>query len=426
MTQASVSSRQVAIGPWPQRMVNPIQAYDWGSTTTLAGLQGREPSGQPEAELWMGAHPSAPSSLEVIGGEPQPLDELILLDPDAVLGADVAARFGPRLPFLLKVLAIDKPLSVQVHPTAERAAAAYAGEAGSTGAHRYCDPFHKPELAYALEPTDILCGFRPADDTAYLLGLVDCERVRKIAEPLLVEGADDVECVEAAFRVLVTWPHDDRKALAEAIAEQARVVLDALGPFDPTDPDAVTPVAREALRWAARLADLHPQDPLVAAPLLLDLVQLDPGHTLFVPAGAPHAYLGGVVVEIMANSDNVLRAGLTHKEVAVDELLKIVDGATRPVLDIPALPLSPHETAWRPEVHDFQLTRLRATSATPVAAFPHLVGPQIVLCTQGPVTLSAGVHELQLAAGESAFVGAGGAPLTVIGPGVVFRAATGL
>ncbi len=425
MTQAPAAPR-LAVGPWPQRMVNPIQPYDWGSTTALARLQRRPAPGGPEAELWMGAHPSAPSGVEGVDGSVRQLDELVGAAADAVLGADVAAIFGPRLPFLLKVLAIDKPLSVQVHPTAERAAAAYAGEIGVPGEHRYVDPFHKPELAYALEPTDILCGFRPADRAAYLLGLVDCERVRRVAEPLLSEDADDVECVEEAFRVLVTWPAQDRAALATDVAGQARALLGSVGPQRPDDEDAVGPDDRRALVWASRLARYHPNDPLVAAPLLLDLVRLEPGHTLFVPAGAPHAYLYGLAVEIMANSDNVLRAGLTHKQVAVEELLTIVDGATRPVLDVPAVALSPHETAWRPPVADFQLIRLRTTSAAPVAAFPHLVGPQVVLCTQGPVTLTAGAHQVRLAPGESAFVGAAGAPLTVTGPGEVFRAATGL
>jgi mannose-6-phosphate isomerase len=426
MTQASRLPRPFAAGPWPQKMVNPVQAYDWGSTTALARMQGRRPDGGPQAELWMGAHPTAPSGLETVDGTVQPLDELVAAAPDAVLGADVAAIFGPRLPYLLKILAIDKPLSVQVHPPAERAAAAYAGETGVPGEHRYVDPFHKPELAYALEPCDILVGFRSADRAAYLLGLVDCTRVRKVAGPLLREDTDDAECVEEAFRVLVTWPKRDRAALATDVARQARELLMTAGPQRPGDDDTLTADDRRALVWATRLARLHPKDPLVAAPLVLDLVRLARGQALFVPAGTPHAYLYGLVVEIMANSDNVLRAGLTHKAVAVEELLTVVDGGSRPFLDVPEVALSPHETAWRPPVTDFQLTRLRAASTAPVAGYPHLVGPQVVVCTQGPVTVTAGSHEVRLHAGESAFLGAGAAPLVVSGPGEVFRAATGL
>jgi mannose-6-phosphate isomerase len=425
MTQVASSPRAVTTGPWPGRMVNPIQAYDWGSTTALARLQGRPATGRPEAELWMGAHPSAPSAVEAVDGSVRRLDELVAAGPDDVLGADVRQLFGARLPFLLKVLAIDKPLSVQVHPSAERARAAFEGEIGAGGEHLYADPFHKPELAYALEPTDILSGFRTADRAAYLLGLVDCRRIRTVAEPLLREdGTDDGSCVAEAFRVLVTWPRRDRAAFAADVAAQARTLLATAGPHRPDDDDSLGPATRRALVWATRLARYHPKDPLVAAPFLLDLVRLERGHTLFVPAGSPHAYLYGLVVELMAGSDNVLRAGLTHKLVAVDELLAVVDGASRPVLDIPEVVLSPHETAWRPPVADFQLTRLRAASA--VAAFPHLVGPQIVLCTVGPVLLASGSHEIRLGAGESAFVGAGSAPLTVAGPGEVFRAAVGL
>ena len=414
----------VATGPWPRRMVNTVQGYDWGSTTTLARIQGRAATGEPEAELWMGAHPSAPSGVETVEGDVVPLDRLIAAAPGTVLGTGVEAVFGPRLPYLLKILAIDKPLSVQVHPTAERAAAAYAGEVGVAGEHRYVDPFHKPELAYALEPTDVLCGFRSADRAAYLLGLVDCPRIRTVAEPLLSEEADDVECVEEAFRVLVTWPEDDRAALAADVAEQARSLLASAGPLDPDDEDALGPSDRRALTWAVRLARLHPKDPLVAAPFLLHLVRLDPGHTLFVPAGAPHAYLYGTVVEIMANSDNVLRCGLTGKHIDVPELLKITDFTALAEPRCPTQPLGAGSHRFATPVADFALTLIDLDEAAGHSLVDE-PGPHVVLCASGSARVGTPGATVALTPGRAAFVGPRGDAFTVAGTGQAFAATVG-
>jgi mannose-6-phosphate isomerase len=419
----------MALGPWPQLMMNPVRDYDWGSTSTLARLQGRPATGHTEAELWMGAHPSAPSRLGVIdltdgaGSESRGghgLDRLVAERPLDLLGSEVFDRFGPRLPFLLKILAIAKPLSVQVHPTADRARAAFEGEADVPGEHRYVDPYPKPELLYALEPVDALCGFRPVADVERLLALVGGDRAAVLAEPLRGDG-NEAGRIEAAFERLVTWPVDDRAALAAELGATARRLLAGAGPLRAP---LISAEDRRALTWAARLSDQHPRDPLVAAPFLLDLVQLQPGETLFVPAGAPHAYLHGLGVEIMGNSDNVLRAGLTHKPIAVEELLHIVHGESRPERDVPQTWVSPHEVIWSPGVPEFRLSRLWL-SDTPVTAYPHVAGPQIVLCTAGTVRAACGGHEVSLGPGRSAFVGASGGPITLTGPGEVFRAFAG-
>ncbi len=419
-----------AAGPlparWPLPMVNPVRDYDWGSSTALARLQGRPAPGGPEAELWMGAHPAAPSALRSPDGTEHRLDALVAADPETLLGADVAARFDGRLPFLLKVLAIARPLSLQVHPGPERARAAFAGEVEVPGEHRYVDPYPKPELLYALEPVDALCGFRPAAQAARLLDLLDGPRGAAVAAPLhgCVPGpdGDETECLEEAFHVLVTWPEDDRPAFAADMAREARRLLSTAGPSS----GGLSPQDRRALMWVSRLAQQHPKDPLVVAPLLLDLCLLEPGDTLFVPAGAPHAYLHGTGVEIMASSDNVLRAGLTSKAVAVEELLHVVDGRSRPQRDVPEVELGPGEVAWRPPVPWFQLTRLRPTGE-PLAAHPSVTGPQVLLCTAGEVTVAcAGAGDLVLRPGSSAFLGADAGPVEVRGSGEVFRAAVGV
>ena len=160
---------------------NPVQHYDWGSTTAIPQLLGVAPDGRPQAELWLGAHPSAPSLADV-GGPPsarwRPLDRLVADEPRGLLGEEVVARFGPRLPFLLKVLAAARPLSLQTHPTLEQARAGYAREeaAGVPRAapqRSYKDRNHKPELLVALTPFDVLAGFRaPAASVDLFDGLV--------------------------------------------------------------------------------------------------------------------------------------------------------------------------------------------------------------------------------------------------------------
>lgn len=406
-------------------MDNPIRDYAWGSSTALARLQGRPASGHPEAELWMGAHPSGPSRLlppDAHHGVGQALDELVSERPLDVLGGEVFDRFGPRLPFLLKILAISRPLSVQVHPTADRARAAFEGETDIAGEHQYVDPYPKPELLYALEPIDALCGFRPATDVRRLFDLIGGERMTTIAEPLQGRGKEG-DRIEAAFKRLVTWPQDDRVALVADVASASRRLLTEAGPQRPGR--SISADDRRALTWASRLTTQHDADPLVAAPFILDLVQLQPGETLFVPAGAPHAYLHGLGVEIMGNSDNVLRAGLTPKPIAVEELLHIVHGGSRPQRDIPQAWVSPYEVIWSPGVPEFRLSRIWLHEPTPITAYPRIAGPQIILCTAGTVRIRCNGHEVALTPGRSGFVGATAGPVTLTGPGEVFRAFTG-
>jgi mannose-6-phosphate isomerase len=393
---------------WPQLMRNPIRGYDWGSTTVLAALQGRRPSGQPEAELWLGAHPSDPSFLVDHRGVARPLDALVAEEPQTVLGERVRRRFDDRLPYLLKVLAIDHPLSLQVHPTAERARAAFTGEVQALGGHEYVDAWPKPELVYALQPLDALCGFRHVDETERLLAV-------------MAEGSDDDDPVFAALRtaikqceagthpmvdvlrVLVTWPSDQRARLVRHVAAACTTVL--------ADRATLAPADAAAIDWARRLCGYFPADPLVTAPFLLDLVRLEVGEVLYVPAGAPHAYLHGVGVEIMANSDNVVRAGLTHKAVAVEELLHIVDGDSRPVRDVPTVALGEHETAWVSPAEQFQLGRVDVPAGTSTT-LARVDSPQVLLCLSGLVdvvvsgqTVAAEQGAVRLSPGQSAFVG---------------------
>jgi mannose-6-phosphate isomerase len=377
----------------PARLVNTVRPYAWGSTYALADLLGEEPTGEPQAELWMGAHPGAPSLVDR-GNGPHPLDQLIADDPKGELGAAALDRFGPRLPFLFKVLAVGQALSVQVHPTLEQARAGFADEEArgipqDAPERTYRDANHKPEMICALSPFDALCGFRPCAEAADLL---DALRL-----PALDRWA----------ATLRTAPEADalRTVLAEALSDEhrhetARAVAAAL-------PGAVAeggPYTAALTAYAAVVRD-YPGDPGIIAALLLNHVQLRPGQALYLGAGVPHAYLGGLGVEVMANSDNVLRCGLTPKHIDVPELLRVVDfRSTAPgVVDPVAVPGAAGMDAYPAPVDEFLLTRHTLTgSAQDIDG----EGPQILLCTAGEAVLldpEDGVR-LRLARGQSAYL----------------------
>ncbi len=408
----SANEQHLTAVPAVTAMRNSIRDYDWGSTSALALLQSRTPSGGPEAELWMGTHPSAPSVLVLPNGQELPLPEAIERFGEQVLGRDVLDRFGPRLPYLFKILAIARPLSVQVHPTSERARQMYTPGPDSP----YVDPFHKPEMLYALEPIEALYGFRPPAQVAMLLSRLRAPRLQPLIAALEAPGQEEDARLRAGLELLVTWPVEDRAALvAEVAAGSSRLTAEG------------SPDYPEVFGWLDRLIGLHPADPMVLAPLLLDLVRMVPGQTVFVDAGVPHAYLSGLGVEIMAGSDNVLRCGLTSKEINVGELLDVVD--THPLAsgDSNLTPLADEELAWRPPVEDFQLSRVTVgAGGTQRGTDPSVSGPQIVLCTKGSVTVTADGVSVALESGHSAFVTAAAGPITLSGEGEVFRAAPGL
>lgn len=380
------------LGPWPARMANPVREEAWGSISDLARLQGRLPTGHPEAELWMGADPADPSALIGLDGTLQPLDRLLDRHPQTLLGWDVLARHGARLPYLLKLFAVAEPLPLGTQPGPETA----------------------PRLLYALRPVDVLAGFRDADHAVDLLKRLDCDRLAPLVE-VLTSGGAGPRPAAAALALLDDWPGEDRAALVADVAAGSRRVLRgprSAGALDPTD--------RRALIWALRLAARRPVDPLVVTPFLLDVVHLGPGETLFVPAMAPNACLAGVGLELRAASGTGPHDGTGHGDGEGGH-----EPAGSPVRDVPQVRLGPHEVAWRPAEEAFQLSRLRPNGSTPIACYPRLSGPQVVLCTAGTVGVATSSYALALRPGESAFVGASGGPITLAGPGEVFRAAVG-
>jgi mannose-6-phosphate isomerase len=377
------------------RLDNTIRPYAWGSPTAIPELLGVEPTGEPQAEMWMGAHPGAPSRTDR-----GTLVEIIDADPEKELGPASVAKFGPRLPFLLKILAAGAPLSLQVHPNLEQAKEGYEDEERRgipvAAPHRnYKDANHKPELICALTEFDGLCGFRAPLQAADLLDGLGVDSLKPYVD-LLHAHPEDAALREVLTAILTADPEEMTRTVT-AVAAACTRLGGAYAPY-------------------ADIAHHYPGDPGVLAAMLLNHVRLQPGEALFLGAGIPHAYLNGLGVEIMANSDNVLRCGLTPKHVDVPELLRIVrfeptdPGVLRPEA-------SPDgEEVYETPIDEFRLSRYVLAEAT-AAHDLTLTTPQILLCTAGSVR--AGEHEL--APGRSVFVRAG-EKVEVSGTGTLFRA----
>ncbi|TXK16271.1 mannose-6-phosphate isomerase, class I [Homoserinibacter sp. GY 40078] len=334
-------------------IANTPRDYAWGSTTAIAGLLGTSPSGGPEAELWLGAHPGSPS--RVVG------DDRTLLD--VVEG---------RLPFLMKVLAADAPLSLQAHPTIAQAEEGFAREEAAgvpvDAPHRnYKDAFHKPEIIYALsDPFRALSGFRPVAETrAVLAPVADDPRIAPLVERL--SG-------DAALQEVFAWLIERGEGVDDLVA----AVVEAASTVD-------------GISWQTvrTLAEHYPGDPGIVISLLLHTVELRPGEVLYLPAGNIHAYLEGLGIELMASSDNVLRGGLTPKHVDVPELLSVLDFRPLPAPFLAPSELEPGVSVYRPGVPDFQLTVV-SPDAAESGVEVRLGGPAIVLCTSGEVALENG------------------------------------
>lgn len=388
--------------------------YHWGSREAIHSVLGTEPDGRPLAELWFGAHPSAPSTIDA-GSGPIALDELIAGDPDGVLGADVQARFGMRLPFLLKLVAPVRPLSLQVHPPAERARIRFAAENAAglpldSPVRNYRDQNHKPELVYALTPFEAVCGFRAPRRAAELLDDLDVPLARELHAGLAAEPS--VAGMRAVFTSLV---HPAMRPSPDAIADMAKACAARLRRGSPSP---------RADRTVVALHRDYPGDPGVVASLLLNPVSLHPGEALFVPAGGVHAYFSGLGVEIMAASDNVLRAGLTEKHVDVPEMLECVDYVAAPPVRIAPEIVHDGSRAFYAPVDDFELFVTSVGSADAGAGYTTLPGrgPRVLLCLEGRTDVSGTTGMVTLEQGEAAFVSAADGPVTIAGRGTVVQA----
>ena len=369
---------------------NPVRPYAWGSRTTIADLLGRPvPAPHPEAELWMGAHPGDPSR---VGDET--LVDVLAKDPAGQLGADVAARWDGRLPFLMKVLAAEEPLSLQAHPSAEQAAEGYAREEKQgiprdAATRNYPDPTPKPELVCALTEFHALAGFRDPHRTVELLRAVETPGLSPYVE--LLAADPNREGLRALFTTWITLPQPAIDALLpELLDECVRHVKDH-GQFE------------LECRTALELGESYPGDAGVLAALLLNRLVLGPGEAIFLPAGNLHAYLRGTALEILANSDNVLRGGLTPKHVDVPELLRVLDFGYGDMTVTTGERIGARHV-YRTTAPEFELSRLEwADGDTSPVTLPGGT-PRIVVTVDGELTAATTAQKVALPRGQAVWV----------------------
>ncbi len=391
---------------------NKIMTYAWGSRTALAELLGDPaPADTPQAELWMGAHPKAPSLIED-NGKGISLADAIARNPAAMLGKIVSDRFDDQLPYLFKVLAIDRPLSIQAHPDRVQAEKGFARENALhiplDAPHRnYRDANHKPECICALTDFWALCGFRPVSQMIRLLQAA-CPRALALAIDALKQPSETVG-LQQFFKALLTMAEPRKRAAVEEAVSRAGVegVEGAIG------------------QWIIRLADAYPGDIGALAPLFMNLTCLSPGDALFLPAGRLHAYLEGTGVELMANSDNVLRGGLTTKHVDVAELLSILRFESSVIEPLSPRPIGPAESVYSAGAGEFVLSAIMPGADNTISVTVGKATARILLCVGGRavITVPATGESLEIKKGRSVFVAGTVADYTLTGRGAFYQAA---
>lgn len=374
--------------------------YAWGSTTHLARLRGEQFSVLPESELWLGAHPVASATLPDAGG--LGLLEAIESDPERELGECVANAYDGRLPYLVKLLAADAPLSVQVHPSIEQAKAGFSAqnEAGLSmddPARSFRDDNHKPELIVALTEFEAMVGFADQEAVLELFDLFSVDELDVVRAHIADAG------VAASMEMIVSL---DATVLREATASLASKAS-SLGGSRHDDAQLIGEVARD-----------FPGDPGVVLAMLLNRIVLEPGEGVYLGAGVLHAYVKGLGVEVMANCDNVVRGGLTAKHIDVDALVDIVDPDAREPL---VLRPSGDVTTYPTPAPEFSLTRLvqpDGWSRTPQ-------GPEIVLGVSGTTAVRSQDERIDLQPGDAAWIRPSDGSYTVSSDGDAFIAAVG-
>ncbi|QUR66622.1 mannose-6-phosphate isomerase, class I [Mycobacterium spongiae] len=401
-----------------------LRTYAWGSRTAIAEFTGRPmPAAHPEAELWFGAHPGDPARLETANGEVSLLDALVA-DPEGQLGPASRARFGDVLPFLVKVLAADEPLSLQAHPSSAQAVEGFRREERrgipvSSPVRNYRDTSHKPELLVALQPFEALAGFRQAAGTSELLQALAVSDLDPFID--LLSDQSDADGLRALFTTWITAPQPDIDVLVPAVLDGAIQYVSS----------GATEFASEA-KTVLELGERYPGDAGVLAALLLNRVSLAPGEAIFLPAGNLHTYLRGFALEVMANSDNVLRGGLTPKHVDVPELLRVLDFTPtgeeqlRPPLRREGIAL-----VYETPTDEFAVSLIVLDGdhlGHEVDASCRHDGPQILLCAEGSATVHAKGGALTLERGAAAWFAADDGPIRLAAaqPTKVFRATVGL
>jgi mannose-6-phosphate isomerase len=410
------------------KLENTVQRYLWGSVDGLADTLGiANPERKPAAELWMGSHPAAPSLALTEKGRIR-LDTLIAADPEGCLGARVASEYGATLPFLFKGLSAGAPLSIQTHPDRKTAMAGFerenlAGIPLSSPQRSYRDDNHKPEMTLALTRFEGLCGFRDPAAIAGNLALL----------PGAGQGvwtdidSGDHECLRSLVARILGLSGEEKSGLLDSVGSSVAALLSDWK-AGAEGPSGLAAHERDACSWVARLLELSPGDSGALMPLVLNHIVMRPGEAIFIGSGIMHAYLSGTALEIMANSDNVIRGGLTSKHIDLPELLAILRFVpVRPALEFP-FPASTREETWPTHSPEFCLSRISLTREPTVEGLPSPAfefspdGPEIILCAEGRLRIAESGGSVELARGESAFLRADAGACRIEGAGRAFRA----
>lgn len=380
------------------KMKNSVQNYGWGDTEaipTLLGINNSE--GKPFAELWMGAHPKAPSMLSENGS----LLDQITASPVTQLGEEVFNQFG-RLPYLFKVLSAGSPLSIQVHPDKKRAEEGFRfeneqGIALDAFNRNYKDDNHKPEIICALTPFWAMRGFRTPEAVSALVESIGSPALSEAAVSLKDESLIEEARLKGFFLNLLNFKGDQAEKLMDEV----------LANTDPGENDV--------FRWIHKLAGFYPGDCGALAPVYLHLIQLQPGEALYLSAGVLHAYLEGTGMELMANSDNVLRGGLTPKYMDPPELTAVVNFSSEdPQIILPVA--SGDESVYPTPSGEFQLGKV---SLKGMAELKGPVAPSILIALEGCCT----VGDVEISRGESLFIPFNESTVEIKGEGTFYRAA---
>jgi mannose-6-phosphate isomerase len=396
----------------PLLLKNFILPYEWGSVTQIPEFLGfDENPGQPKAELWMGAHPKAPSHV-YFENQWLPLDQLITLYPTELLGEHPASEFKNALPFLFKVLAIESPLSIQVHPNAEQAKKGFQKENApenniSSEQRTYLDDQAKPEIICAYTDLSVLAGFRSPEEICRRLIDLDASGLNDH----LLESNDIIDKPEnwlkRFFETLMTADVDKKTVIISSAKNAAKKRLD----HDPV------------YQWVNALANRFPEDVCILAPVFLNLIDLKPGEALFLDAGRLHCYLQGMGIELMSNSDNCVRCGLTSKKIDTDELLEIVSYETPQIMMVEANAISSAEQLYNAASENFVLSKLTISTSHPYKSSPeHSL--EILLCTEGSgeIHTARSGYRMRIRKGQSILIPGSIGEYEIKGKAVIFKA----
>ncbi len=390
---------------------NTLQKYAWGSTTAIQELLGEKDfTNEPVAELWMGAHPKSPSLVNY-KGQWISLADLIAKYPQAILGNQVAKKFHNQLPYLFKVLAAAKPLSIQAHPGLDLAKKGFENENKmgipiNAANRNYKDDNHKPECICALSSFWALYGFRSTIEILSLMNKICPIALKAELDRLKIHS--DSSGLKQFFTDLMSMDTEQKKRVIDEAMQNAK-------PRSDENP---------AFYWMTKLAIEYPLDIGILSPLFLNLIKLEPGQALFLPAGELHAYLEGLGIELMANSDNVLRGGLTPKHIDVPELVKVLNFKPRQIEILQPMKKDKIERRYTSFAEEFVLSVISISDGE-VYRNAKLRSIEILLCTEGEAHLEDSVSNriLHIKRGDSAVISAAAKSYTLKGDAVFFKAA---